>query len=48
MMTSMHSDQKMKDGKRIPPVVSIVCNFTKPTGDTPALLTYDEVLYVFS
>lgn len=45
-MTS-YSDQKMKDGKRIPPVISIVCNFTKPTGDTPALLTYDEVSTYF-
>lgn len=45
-MTSF-SDQKMKDGKRIPPVISIVCNFTKPTGDTPALLTYDEVSTYF-
>ncbi|MFZ1703605.1 MAG: M3 family metallopeptidase [Saprospiraceae bacterium] len=41
-MTSF-SDQKMVEGKRIPPVISIVCNFTKPTGDMPALLTFDEV-----
>ena len=45
-MTSF-SDQKMKDGKRVPPVISIVCNFTKPTGDTPALLTFDEVSTYF-
>ena len=45
-MTS-YSDQKMKDGKRVPPVISIVCNFTKPTGDTPALLTFDEVSTYF-
>lgn len=45
-MTS-YSDQKMKDGKRIAPVISIVCNFTKPTGDTPALLTFDEVTTYF-
>lgn len=36
-------EQSMKDGKRVAPVVSIVCNFTKPTGDEPALLTLDEV-----
>ena len=30
------------DGKRIPPVVSIVCNFTRPVGNTPALLNIDE------
>lgn len=45
-MTSF-SDQRMKDGKRIPPVISIVCNFSKPTGDTPSLLTYDEVSTYF-
>ncbi|MBK9256375.1 MAG: M3 family metallopeptidase [Saprospiraceae bacterium] len=45
-MTSF-SEQKMKDGKRVPPVISIVCNFTKPTGDTPALLTFDEVTTYF-
>lgn len=45
-MTSF-SDQRMKDGKRIPPVISIVCNFSKPTSDTPSLLTYDEVSTYF-
>lgn len=45
-MTSF-SDQRMKNGKRIPPVISIVCNFSKPTGDTPSLLTYDEVSTYF-
>jgi peptidyl-dipeptidase Dcp len=36
-----------KEGKRIAPVVSIVCNFTRPTENTPALLTVDEVLTLF-
>jgi thimet oligopeptidase len=31
------------DGKRQTPVSSIVANFTKPTADTPSLLTHDEV-----
>lgn len=31
----------------IDPLVSIVCNFTKPTGDTPSLLTWDEVNTLF-
>lgn len=35
--------QGYKDGKRIAPVVTIVCNFSAPTGDDPALLTADEV-----
>jgi len=45
-MTS-YSEQKTVDGKRIAPVISIVCNFTKPVGDTPALLTFDEALTYF-
>jgi peptidyl-dipeptidase Dcp len=31
----------------VDPLVSIVCNFTKPTGDTPSLLTWDEVNTLF-
>lgn len=45
-MTSYRT-QKMVDGKRLAPVISIVCNFTKPSGDTPALLTFDEVSTFF-
>jgi peptidyl-dipeptidase Dcp len=45
-MTS-YSEQKTVDGKRVAPVISIVCNFTKPVGDTPALLTFDEALTYF-
>lgn len=36
-----------EDGKRIHPVVSIVCNFTKPAGGVPALLNWDEVNTLF-
>ncbi len=32
-----------KDGKRIPQIGTIVMNFTRPTGETPALLSFDEV-----
>lgn len=32
-----------KDGKEIPPVITNVCNFSRPAGDLPALLTFDEV-----
>ena len=45
-MTSYRT-QKTVDGKRLAPVISIVCNFTKPSGDTPALLTFDEVSTFF-
>ncbi len=41
------SNEKIVDGKRIAPVVSIVTNFTKPAGDQPALLNYDEVSTFF-
>ena len=40
-------DQSYEDGKRIPPVASIVCNFTPPTDDQPALLSIDETKTLF-
>ncbi len=40
-------EQSYQDGKRIAPVVSIVCNFTPPTTASPALLTIDEVETLF-
>ena len=39
--------QYRKDGVRIPPVITVVCNFSKPTETTPALLTFDEVSTLF-
>lgn len=45
-MTS-YRNQKMENGKRVVPIVSIVCNFTKPTENAPALLTFDEVSTFF-
>jgi peptidyl-dipeptidase Dcp len=44
--TSFRS-QKYENGKRITPVMSIVCNFSAPTGNTPALLTADEAETLF-
>jgi peptidyl-dipeptidase Dcp len=44
--TSFRS-QSYKDGKMITPVVSIVCNFTRPAGDVPALLSFEEVTTLF-
>lgn len=41
-MTEFRS-QKMKNGKDVRPLVSIVMNFTKPTDTKPSLLTFDEV-----
>lgn len=40
-------EQSYKDGKIVTPVVSNVCNFTRPAGDVPALLSVDEVTTLF-
>lgn len=39
--------QSYKDGKRITPIITVVCNFTRGAGDAPALLTWDEVNTLF-
>lgn len=36
-------EQSKRNGVDNRPFVQIVCNFTKPTADAPALLTFDEV-----
>ena len=35
--------QSVRDGVEYRPLVTIVCNFTKPTADAPALITHDEL-----
>jgi peptidyl-dipeptidase Dcp len=40
-MTSFR-EQHIKNGVEYRPFVSVVCNFTKPTEDTPSLLTFGE------
>ncbi|HCY42965.1 MAG TPA: peptidase M3 [Prolixibacteraceae bacterium] len=42
-----YRDQSYINGQMITPVVSIVCNFTRPSGDVPALLSFDEVTTLF-
>ena len=42
-MTEFRSESKDDNGKRILPLISIVCNFSKPVGNDPVLLTTDEV-----
>ena len=37
----------IRDGKEIKPVVTMVYNFTRPSGDTPALLSLEEVSTLF-
>ncbi len=45
-MTS-YRKEKITNGKRIAPIISIVCNFSKPTAGNPALLTFDETTTFF-
>lgn len=40
-------EQGLHDGETKRPHVSIVCNFSKPTKETPSLLTLDEVRTLF-
>jgi len=40
-------DQSYRNGKMVTPVVSIVCNFTRPSSEVPALLSFDEVTTLF-
>ena len=45
-MTSFRK-QYTEDGKRVAPVISIVLNYPKPVGESPVLLTIDEVQTLF-
>lgn len=45
-MTSYRKQEKVGEN-RIAPLISIVCNFTPPSGDEPSLLTFDEVTTYF-
>jgi len=45
-MTSYRKQYK-KNNKNIRPHISIVCNFSRPNGDIPSLLTFQEVTTLF-
>jgi len=45
--SSTFRSTRMKDGQRITPVVVNVCNFSRPAGDEPALLSLEEVSTLF-
>ncbi|HAY3551172.1 M3 family metallopeptidase [Elizabethkingia meningoseptica] len=45
-MTS-YKNQYKQNGENSRPHISVVCNFNKPTGDTPSLLTFQEVTTLF-
>jgi peptidyl-dipeptidase Dcp len=42
-----YRDHRMLNGEKITPLVTVVCNFTKPTEDTPSLLSMEEVSTLF-
>jgi peptidyl-dipeptidase Dcp len=42
-----YRSQSRKYGKEIDPVVNLVCNFSKPVGDLPAMITLEEVETLF-
>lgn len=45
-MTSF-KNQFRQNGENSRPHISVVCNFSKPTGETPSLLTFQEVTTLF-
>ncbi len=42
-----YRDHEIKAGKEVKPLVTVVCNFTKATGDLPALISPDEASTLF-
>jgi peptidyl-dipeptidase Dcp len=42
-----YRSQTYEEGKKVQPVVTIVCNFTKPAAGQPALLSIDEATTMF-
>ena len=46
-MTNYREQYFDKSGKNIRPVISVTGNFSKPTGDKPALLSFDDVETLF-
>jgi peptidyl-dipeptidase Dcp len=42
-----YGSRQYRDGKRIDPIISMVMNFTRPTGNAPALLSFEEVTTAF-
>lgn len=42
-----YRDHHVEDGVTVNPVVTVVCNFTRPSGELPALLSMEEVETLF-
>jgi peptidyl-dipeptidase Dcp len=45
--SSTYRPAQVVNGKRVPPIAVNVCNFSRPTGDLPALLSIEEVQTLF-
>ncbi len=45
--STSYREQQVRDGENISPIGSIVGNFSKPVGDKPALISFDEALTFF-
>lgn len=41
-MTEFRGQKVNQKGENVIPIIQVVCNFTKPTGDKPSLLNFDE------
>ena len=41
-MTEFRGQHRDPQGRNVMPVIQVVCNFTRPTADAPALLNFDE------
>ena len=41
-MTEFRGQHRDEQGNNVMPIIQVVCNFTRPTADTPALLNFDE------
>jgi peptidyl-dipeptidase Dcp len=42
-----YESHRWEDGKEITPIVTLVCNFDNPVGETPSLLSLDDVTTLF-
>ncbi|MEX0986765.1 MAG: M3 family metallopeptidase [Bacteroidales bacterium] len=45
--STSYRKQHIRDGEHVSTIGSIVCNFSKPSGDKPALISFDEALTFF-
>ncbi|MBR1765835.1 MAG: M3 family metallopeptidase [Bacteroidales bacterium] len=46
-MTEFRSQHRDRQGRNVMPIIQVVCNFTRPTADRPALLNFDECETLF-